>query len=177
MQLTCGRKYWLTLLGVLLVAAAGVAFWLVYTKPTPTAPIKQPLSAGSTTPGRIARSFPFDGIKKVIFRAAEAETCEVTTDPAAEMVEVSGLPEGDAKGYHSDDPNWRETPAAEWGLDFVSARHGDLLVISTQNEIQYIHHLYYLKSLALRVPAGIEVVREQRKLTGDGGPNLQASKP
>ncbi len=79
---------------------------------------------------------------------------------------MSGLPAGGAKGYHSSDPSWRETLAAEWGLDFVSARHGEVLVISTEKEIHYIHHGYLLQSVELRVPAGVEVAGERRELTG-----------
>lgn len=164
MRLSCGRRCRLGLLGALLIATSGVAFWLVYAKP-------------ATTPARISRSFPAAGVKKIFLRVAAADTSEVTIDPAAETVEISGLPAGGAKGYHSRDPNWRETPAAEWGLDFVSALHGEVLVISTKNEVHYIHHGYFLESVALRVPAGVEVVREPRKLTGDGGPDLEAPKP
>lgn len=63
------------------------------------------------------------------------------------------------------------------GLDFVSARYGDVLVISTKSEISYIHHYYVLESVALRVPANVEIVREPRKLSGDGRPDLEAPKP
>jgi hypothetical protein len=153
----------LGLLGGFLVATGAVAFWLVHANPI--------------TPVRISRSFPAAGIKKIILRAAEAETSAVTNDPATAAVEVSGLPAGGAEGYHSPDPNWRETPAAEWGLDFVSARHGEVLVISTKNEIHHIHYGYFLKSVALRVPPGVEVVPEPRELTGYGGPDLEAPKP
>lgn len=163
MWLTYRRQWCFCSLGAFLVAIAGVAFCLVFTKPI--------------TPERLSRSFPAAGIKKIVLRAAEAETSQVTTDPTAEVVEVSGTPTGGAKGYHSTNPFWRETPAEEWGLDFVSARRGDFLLISTKNEIHYIHHGYFLKSLTIRVPTGVEVVREQRQLTGDGGPDLELPKP
>ncbi len=129
------------------------------------------------SPTRISRSFSSDGVKKIILRAAMIETCEVNTDPAADAVEVSGLPAGGAKGYHSPDPNWRETPASAWGLDFVAARYGDLLVISTENEIHYIHHSYYLDSVKLRVPENVEVVLKPRERSGNGQPNLEAPNP
>src|SRR5262249_28446394 len=116
----------------------GVVVWPFYMKLT-------------TTPARISRSFPIAGIKKVILRAAAAETSEVTTDPAAAAVDISGLPAGEAQGYHSPEPFWRETPAAKMGRDFVSARYGAVLVISTKNEFHYIHHHYLLESVALRV--------------------------
>jgi hypothetical protein len=146
-----------------LVAAAGSVCWLVYAKPT--------------APVRISRSFPAPGVRKVILRAWAGKSTQVVVEPAAATVEVSGFAAGGAEGYHSPNPFWRETPAAQWGLDFVSARHGKVLVISTKNEIEYIHHHYVLESVTLRVPAGIEVVCERRDLTGDGAPDLEALAP
>ena len=123
--------------------------------------------------GRVVRSFPMTRVATVILRAAAADKASVVIEPALKAVEVSGLPLGGAKGYHSPDPNWRETPASEWGLDFETARFGDVLVISTKNEMSYIHHHYALSSLTLRVPAGVKVIRETRQLTGDGKPDLK----
>jgi hypothetical protein len=108
----------------------------------------------------------------VVLRASAAAWAEVTVDPAANAVEVSGQPAGGAKGYHSPDPNWRETPAAEWGLGFEAERHGLVLVVSTRNEMRYIHHNYTLTALRVRVPAGVDVVREDRQLSGDGRADL-----
>lgn len=142
----------------LLAAIVGVAFWF---------------ATANSKPPRISRSFSSEGIKKVILRAAQAATSEVVSDPAATEIMVMGVSVGGAQGYHSPDFFWRETPASEWGLDFVSARHGDVLVISTKNEIHYIHHLYLLQSVVLTVPAGVEVVRQAKKLTGDGAPDLE----
>ena len=118
----------------------------------------------------VTRSFDVRGISTVVLRAANASTAEV--DRTGDRVEVSGVPEGGARGYHSPDPKWRETPASEWGLDFVAARHGDVLVISTKNEISYIHHRYVLRSLKMKVPAGVKVIRMARELTGQGEPDL-----
>ena len=126
---------------------------------------------------RIVRSFPLTGVTKVILRAAAADAARVVVDPAIKMLEVSGLPIGGAPGYHSPDPKWRETPASEWGLDFVTAQFGKVLVISTKNEIRYIHHGYTLTDLSVRVPAGVEVIREPRQLTGEGKPDLSEPKP
>jgi hypothetical protein len=187
-----GGVPWLVLaLAILLVIAAGTGFMVYRARHMRELAVAEAARAqavlqselarraaekAATTPARISRSFPTAGIKKIIFRASTAESSTVTIDSVAEAIEISGLPAGDAKGYHSPDPNWRETPAAEYGLDFVSAQFGDVLVISTKNEILYIHHHYFLESVALRVPADIEVVRERRKLTGDKGPDLGAPK-
>jgi hypothetical protein len=160
LRLALGRGCRWGILGVLVVAAAGAVSWLVSTEP-------------ETPPARVSRSLPAAGVKRVILRAGAADTAEVTAVPGSEIIEVSGAPTGGAKGYHAPDPNWRETPAAAWGLDFASARHGNVLVISTKNEIHYIHHGYFLRLIVLRVPAGVEVVRQRRELTGDGAPDLR----
>jgi hypothetical protein len=104
----------------------------------------------------VTRVYEAQDVSKVILRAAKADTASIETDPQSTVVEVSGNPAGGAKGYHPVDPFWRETPAQDWGLDFVSARHGDVLIISSKNEIHYIHHHYFLRDLRVRVPRGIE---------------------
>jgi hypothetical protein len=126
---------------------------------------------------RVVRGFSSAGVKRVVIRAAEIETAEIQTDAGATGIEISGEPIGGAAGYHSPDPNWKETPARDWGLDFVAEAHGPLLVISSKNEIQYIHHGYRLREIKIRLPAGCEVVREKRELTGDGSPNLAIPLP
>jgi hypothetical protein len=120
----------------------------------------------------VTRVYEAQAVSKVILRAAKADTARIEIDPQSTVVEVSGNPADGAKGYHPADPFWRETPAQDWGLDFVSARHGNVLIISTKNEIHYIHHRYFLRDLRMRVPRGIEVIRQVRELTGDGEPDL-----
>lgn len=131
---------------------------------------------GETTappqPKAVRRSFPATGITKLVLRAGDANTATVATGARGSAIEISGIPTGGAKGYHSPDPKWRETPAAERGLDFVSVQRGPVLVVSTKNEMRYIHHHYAFASLAVRVPPGVVVVKEPRTLTGDGAPDL-----
>src|SRR5690349_3856586 len=93
---------------------------------------------------RITRTFPAEGITKLVIRAAEIQSATITTGAPPTTIEISGVPTGDARGYHPSDPNWRETPAERWGFDFVAQRHGDVLVVSTKSEIGYIHHHYVL---------------------------------
>ncbi len=114
------------------------------------------------------------GVKKVILRAEQAENAKVSIEAIRE-IRVTGLPSGGAKGYHTSDPFWRETPPQEQGLDFVGKRFGDVLVISTKSEIFYIHHHYALQDLNIRVPKGVVVVKEKRTLNGEIVPDL--SKP
>jgi hypothetical protein len=120
----------------------------------------------------ITRAYEAHGVSKVILRAALARTAIIETDPQAKSVQVSGSASGGAKGYHPMNPFWRETPAEDWGLDFVSERHGDILVISSKNEVRYIHHFYALRDLRIRIPPGIEVICQERELTGEAGPEL-----
>src|SRR5436190_16280602 len=90
-------------------------------------------------PKPIVREFNAHGISRVILRASAAKTATTTNVVMdAPFVSTTGIPSGGAGGYHSPDPNWRETPASRWGLDFVSRRFGSTLVISTKNEIGYI---------------------------------------
>lgn len=124
-------------------------------------------------PRPVTRVFDADGITRVVLRASGAEKALVEAAAAGSpRVSVTGTPEGGAAGYHSADPAWQEVPAAEWGLDFVSRRFGPTLVVSTKNEIAYIHHHYVLANLRLRLPAFVVLVRQTRRLTGDGGPDL-----
>ena len=128
----------------------------------------------SHSPSRITRAFSADGVTKLVVRAAEIQSAIITTDAPPGTVEVSGVPTGNARGYHPSDSKWRETPAECWGFDFVSQRYGEVLVVSTKSEIDYIHHHYVLDSMQIRVPARIEVVRQQRQLSGSGKPDLSA---
>lgn len=134
--------------------------------------------ATAPQPKPIVREFDAHKISRVILRASAAEQATVTSVVMdAPFITVSGTPSGGAKGYHSSDPNWRETPASSWGLDFVSRRFGSTLVISTSNEIRYIHHRYIhhrytLEQIHVQLPEPVRLVRETRKLTGDGAPDL-----
>jgi hypothetical protein len=119
----------------------------------------------------VARSFDAAGITTVVLRAANAAQATVRHTSAG-TVEVSGKARGGAGGYHSPDPNWKETKPEQWGLDFVGKRHQDVLVISSKNEIQYIHHGYSLDSLELSVPDGVKVIPVARQLSENGQADL-----
>ncbi len=133
----------------------------------------RPPTDAATPDGMVRRTFPAAGVTRLVLRAGGADGATVKTGAPGSAVEVSGIPAGGAKGYHSPDPNWRETPAAEWGLDFVSSRRGPLLIVSTKNEMRHIHHQYVFERVTVRVPPGVEVVRQARTLTGDGAPDLR----
>ena len=169
MSSPCRRICRLAAFGVTLITIAMATSWFIWSSTT--------TSDTSGTSTRIRQTFPASGVKKIILRAANADTTEVTIDPIRDEIDISGIPTCGAKGYHSPDPNWRETPASEWGLNFVAARHGNILVISSKSEILYIHHHYVLQSVKLRIPTEVDVVRVPRELTGDGEPDLKEPKP
>ncbi|GAC1326347.1 MAG: hypothetical protein NVSMB14_17980 [Isosphaeraceae bacterium] len=127
--------------------------------------------------GRVVRSFDAKGIQVVILRAGDAEQAEVKTVAGRRWITISGIPEGGAQGYHSPDPNWRETPASNWGLDFKAKAFGPKLVVSTENEISYIHHYYHLANVTIVVPEGVKVVKENRKLNGESLRPAELSPP
>jgi hypothetical protein len=130
------------------------------------------LAAATACTSKASRTFDAVGVTAVVLRAAHATEATVRSEPATSSIRITGIPRGGARGYHSPNPGWRETPASRWGLDFVAKRYGHVLVISTENEIRYIHHGYSLDELAITVPAGVTVQRADRELTGDGRPDL-----
>ena len=121
--------------------------------------------------GRVTRSFDPTGIETVVLRAEAADKAEVKID-AGPVRHGLGRPRGRRRGLPSGRPELAETPASRWGLDFQARRFGPTLVISTENEISYIHHYYHLGSLSITVPQGVRVIKENRKLTGKGEPDL-----
>ncbi len=122
---------------------------------------------------RIVQSFEARGIDRVVLRSANAEKAQLVV---AETVRISiaGQPDGGAQGYHPADPNWKETPAAKWGMKFVAKQLGRVLVVSSQNEIGYIHHVYTVDAITIALPKGVQLVREARVLSGSGEPDLHA---
>jgi len=89
-------------------------------------------------------------------------------------IKVTATPGGGTFGYHSPDPNWKATKAEDWGLEFVGWQFGETLVISTRNEIGYMHHRYTLNGIKVTVPVGVNVLLSPRTLSGDGRPDLSA---
>ena len=129
-------------------------------------------AAAAPEPGRVTGSFDATGITRVVLRAAMADDAVVDVTAVAGKVTVSGQAAGGAEGYHPADPRWRETPAAEWGLGFAAKRFGPTLVISTRNEISFIHHHYAITGIRLRVPPSVELSRQRRVLNGSGEADL-----
>ncbi|MEK8034925.1 hypothetical protein AACH06_29265 [Ideonella sp. DXS29W] len=124
---------------------------------------------------RIAQSFSLHGVERVVLRSAQAKQAVVTTVEAGEpIITVSGNVAGGAAGYHSPDPNWKETPASQWGMKFVAKQFGPVLVVSSQSEVGYIHHQYTVENITVQLPRGIQLVLEQRVLSGSGEPDLHS---
>jgi hypothetical protein len=121
----------------------------------------------------IVSKFAATGVSRVVLRASDAENVTVRLILGSMEVGISGVPSGGAKGYHSPDPNWKETPASDWGMKFVGQRFGSTLVISSMNETRYIHHRYTIQDIVVELPQGIELKKENRQLSGDGAPDLR----
>ncbi|MDY0037302.1 MAG: hypothetical protein RBS05_15435 [Zoogloea oleivorans] len=123
----------------------------------------------------VENSVSAQGIDRVIFRAANAETATVVfSEDDQSIITVSGKASGGTVGYHPADPNWKETPASQWGMQFVSKRVGSTLIVSTQNEIGYIHHHYTIKNITVRLPKATQIQCFKRQLSGSGEPEFQS---
>ena len=118
------------------------------------------------------RSFGAVGITRVILRAAAADAAVAEPTAGTGSITIAGRAIGGAEGYHPADPTWRETPASEWGLDFVAKRFGITLVISSKNEIDHIHHHYMIADIAVQLPLFVILVRQARILSGSGEADL-----
>lgn len=122
---------------------------------------------------RVRQTFVLEGISRVLVRASRADIAKVSTSAVDKSLTISGVPTGGALGYDPPaDEEWEETPPGEWGMQFVSKVYGTDLVVSTKNEIGYLHHQYFLDSLIVVLPPDVEIVLEARKLTGSGKPDL-----
>ena len=132
-------------------------------------------TAGHSDEAIVTNSFPAEGVDQVILRAANAETAiVVSSEDDRPIITVSGKATGGTLGYHSADRNWKETPASEWGMRFVSKRIGSMLIVSTENEIRYIHHNYTIESISIQLPKELKLLRITRQPGGSGEPDLRA---
>ena len=157
----------------LLAAATAVAC-----RPTegarPAADAPSSSAAAAPEPGgkRVTRTFPAAGVSRVVLRATLAREAKVVSEERADIL-VAGTAQGGAAGYHPSDPSWKETKAEDWGLDFKGKAFGPTLVISSSNELHYIHHSYYLDALVITVPRHVEVTREEKTPTENGAADLR----
>jgi len=122
----------------------------------------------------VCQEFNISEIDKVVLRAEKANEVAIKNQDG-QSLKICGIPSGGAEGYHSPDPDWKETYAEDWGLDFKAKRYDSTLVISTYNEIMYIHHYYYLKNILITAPENIKIKKVKRILNGNGDADL--SKP
>jgi hypothetical protein len=134
------------------------------------------VSQASFASSEVCAEFEVGNAKTVLLRARNAEHAQISTAARVSKFRVCGLPSGGAEGYHPTDPNWRETPANEWGLGFKARQYGGTLVVSSSNEVEYLHHLYYLDKLKITAPKGITVKLKNRILSGEGKADLSEPK-
>lgn len=136
-------------------------------------PVDVTPKAEQPSDSRLMWRFPAEGISKLVLRTEQAAQAEIAFDRLSPDVVVTAVPSGGVVGYHSPDPGWKETHPADWGLELTGRRFGPRLVISSKNEIRFIHHHYYLEKIHIRMPSGVDVDLQTRELTGDGGPDLR----
>lgn len=124
-------------------------------------------------PGTIKREYPSQAITQILLRGCNADAASVREKggPGSPIV-IKGLVSGGEAGSQKRDKDWHGSPAAQWGLDFISRQHGDTLVISTMNETSFETHRYVLENIELDVPRSMKVVSELRPPTKDGVPDL-----
>ncbi len=134
------------------------------------------LVAGCTPKIDSSATFSPEGVSKVIIRASLAKEAKVDNSQSGSNIFVTGTPSGGSPGYHPASGGEKEIPAEKWGLKFVGEKVGTVLVISSKNEISYIHHHYYLSEIQVKVPPNIQVILETRNLSGNGAPDLSAPK-
>ena len=115
-------------------------------------------------PHRVVRNTSAEGISKVELRAWRAGSAKVIVESRAD-IQVSGQPAIAANGFHDPDPGEHETKPDEMPLDFNFARYGSISVIASNGEVTFPHHHYFLDALEVRVPEGVEVLRERRTLS------------
>ena len=122
----------------------------------------------------VCQEFDISQIDKVVLRAEKANEV-VIKNQDGQSLKICGTPAGGVEGYHSLYPDWRETCAEDWGLDFKAKSYDRTLVISSFNEIMHIHHHYYLENIIIITPQTIKIENIKRILNGDGEADL--SKP
>ena len=122
----------------------------------------------------VCQEFNISEIDEVVLRAEKANEVAIKNRDG-QFLKICGTPSGGVEGYHSPDPDWKETCAEDWGLDFKSKKYDKTLVISTFNELMYIHHYYYLENIIIIAPENIRIEKLKRILNGDGEADL--SKP
>jgi hypothetical protein len=117
--------------------------------------------------------FPAGGITTLVFRAGRAKSAKVTVVSQKNVIRIEGTPSGGAKGYHSADPNWRETPPSQWGLD--SSPSVSAILWSSQRAMKLASCITTTgyADLGVSAPTGVKVVLEDRTLTGDGAADLR----
>ena len=133
-----------------------------------------PQASFSASP--VCADFELGSVKTVLLRARDAEKAQVVVGLNDSNIKICGVPSGGAEGYHPSDPNWREIPPDEWGLAFKAQRYGDILVVSSFNEISHIHHLYYFDKIEIVTPRGVAVKLINRTLDENGSPDLREPK-
>ena len=109
----------------------------------------------------LSRTFPAQGVTKVIVRSAYADSARVSH--SGDKVSITGVRTGGADVFGPDGQR-REIPPEGWGFDFIPTRDGTVLTIASTGEIDHLHHRYVLLGIRITAPPGVEVVTEKQSL-------------
>jgi len=112
-------------------------------------------------PERLTWSFPAEGVSKIKLQAARATQASVRSGSQT-IITVSARPILAGNGYHAPEPLGRETPARQWTFEVTATREGDALLLTSKGETTFRQHRYFLDSLKIEAPSGVEVVREHQ---------------
>lgn len=143
-----------------------------------SSPVDIPRQKGDeATSGRWEFTFPSNEVRTLELRSEQALNARIIETDEGSTIRVSAKPVGGAAGYFPAagmyEKPWKETKPADWGLGFQARRYGSRLVVSSVNEISYIHHYYALEDIEVVVPRGLRVRLIKRELNGHGAPDLR----
>ena len=121
---------------------------------------------GTAPAGRPCGALPGDSHHETLLRAGDAARRRSQPRAWFRHRDLSGSPPHGAAGYHSSDPKWRETPAADRASFRVGAARPD--ASSSRRRTICIHprrHYAFASVSRVHVPPGVEVVKEPRTLS------------
>jgi hypothetical protein len=155
------------------------ARWLVLTLACAAMGCSSPVVMVSRAPDKAGVAeweLALEKVRTIELRAGQAKTATISHKGERGKLVLRGRLEGGAEGYHPApdlyEKPWKETPPTKWGLGFEARRFGPRLVVSSRNEIVYIHHHYMISEIEVIAPPEVRVKLVDRELDGEGASDL-----
>jgi hypothetical protein len=131
-----------------------------------------PVTAVSTPEGmrdRVTRWYAVPQIGTVVLQTSDAALVRREPDTGVTRIRVSGITRCTQPGFHV----MRRDATSNRRLDFTAERCGDILTISTVNEVRdTAGHADVFDSIEVSLPPGVRLVVEKRPLSSDGSPRF-----